>query len=718
VEKRVFAALTNPASVAVVGASDPATSFYGGHAFRNLLLGSGPDRRIYPVNVRQAGGTLLGQRVYGALPDLPERPELTVIATPWRSVPEILTQVADSSGDAVVLLSAYRGRDPNGSREFDELIRSASAAGGFGVIGPNTLGVLRPRSRLFATFATALDRRIDSAGEIQLNPGGLAMLSQSGAVLSYMLDFYRERSLGYSYLVSTGNECCFTLPEILEEVVEDAETTSILLFVEGVDDGARFRRALARAHELHKPVAMMKVGSSAAGRQTAQSHTGRMTGDNAVYEALVADSAVTIARSHEDLFELGYRFDLGRRANPGGAGRRRAMVISTSGGAAAVMADLLAESGWQLGPLSPATSLALSAVIGDNHAANPLDVTGAFVDTDLIPRALQVLDRLGEFDEIFLVSGAGGDSAVPLARAVADAGSSISTPLTIAWIALAAEARKVLEAARIPVFGGYAQAADVSGASQGRRDSRATYRADARENSAPDGQEPAPSKPALTSTELFPLLEAAGISCAPYEVVNGTDPDLALQAAERIGYPLAIKIDDAAVLHKSDVGALSIGIEGRGRLLAEWQRLAELTKRLRCGERFLIQKMITGPELFVGSRRDKAFGNVLVVGLGGVLAELLSDYRTLLLPATQHQVESLIAEHPRLGALLAGYRGSHPLDPREFAGLITRVGEWIERADPAVEELDLNPIVLSSAGAVVVDARAVVGTSRPTGSSS
>src|SRR5262245_58948410 len=277
VQRADFEALTNPRSVAVVGASDPERSWFGGRAFRNLVAGD-PDRRLYAVNPRLAGEELLGRPVHADVASLPETPDLTVIVTPAATVPAVLEDVGSSGCRRVLLCSA--NRDDDARAEYEVELRERVTKYGLSLVGGNSMGIISPLHDFAATFSSASDGAIAK--------GSTAYIGQSGAAVTYMLAALRGTPVGYSHLISTGDEVFVRLPEILEAVVDDDATESIVLFLEGTAQGTELRRVFTKARTVGKPVVVLKVGRTDVGRKAAQSHTGRLTGDDDVYRALFA----------------------------------------------------------------------------------------------------------------------------------------------------------------------------------------------------------------------------------------------------------------------------------------------------------------------------------------------------------------------------------------------------------------------------------------------
>ncbi|MEV8516933.1 acetate--CoA ligase family protein [Dactylosporangium sp. NPDC051484] len=705
-----FIALTSPRTVAVVGASSPETSWYGGRVYENLLKNA-TGRRVVPVNQRLAGQALLGQRVVGSLGDLQEAPDLVVVATPAPTVPALLEEAAAAGAKSVLVLGSYKGDDPDGPTRFDATLRELSRRLALPVLGPNSMGLMNGNAELIATFGSGSDHGVP--------PGGLAFLSQSGAAISFMLQLYADLPFGYSHLISTGNEAALSLPELLEHVVDDDETEAVLLFLEGLSDGALLRRSLARARVLGKPVAALKVGRSAAGQAAAQSHTGRVASDATVLEALVEESGVQLVTSYEQLFDIGQRFAGVRRERRDRG--KRAVVVGTSGGVGVATSDDLTEAGWELPELTGEVVAKLRTVTGaenlPSHLANPIDVTGTFGDTSRLavklPEIVKIVAESGDYDEVFLASGAGGLKSVGVAEGLACVVSAgLPVPVSVGWVAVPELARDTLNEAGCFVYPDPQRAVRASSAivdALGDATDRANAEVIA---SFADGAMPRAPEGSTVATpgELFDELSGAGIPIAPYALLSpAASDDEVLSAAAAIGYPLVAKIDSRALVHKSDVGGVILGIDGEAALRAAWSRLSAVLGEHGGDGRILLQRSVSGVEVLVGAKWDQQLGHLLVVGLGGTLTELLADVRATLLPTHPGRVADLIERHRRLWQLLEGYRGGCAGDRAALVKVVERTADWLVRKGPAVQELDFNPVIVNEEGAFVVDARTVGG---------
>ena len=652
------------------------------------------------MNPRQAGTVLLERPVAGDVASLPEVPDLAVVVTPVSTVPDVLKDVGEAGCRRVVLCTGNREEDPQRRQEYVDAVTGLASEYGMCVVGGNSVGIMSPGNDFAATFS--------SASDFEIPTGRMAYLAQSGAALAYMLATFRGKPIGFSHLISTGDENVVSLPELLDQVVDDDATESIVMFLEGGTNGQGLRRALTKARAVGKPVAVLKVGRTDVGKRAAQSHTGRLTGDDDVYRSLFAESGVVVASSYEELHDIAYRFGMiGGRAKTG----RRAAIVTTSGGTSVVAADGLVDRGWTLPAPTDRTRDRLIEAQG-YPPVNPLDVTGGFQVTDRLAGLVDVLDSSHEYDEIFLLSGSGGDVAEDMAGHLARIAKNISTPLSASWIAPPTpQVIATLEAAGVPVYPDplravHAAASHIAATPADEEREAAAERLRSLSAKQPDAVRGSASH--LNAATLFGQLEDAGVACAPWSALPGdvTETDL-LSTAHSIGYPLVLKIDSVLQTHKSDVGGVIPGIRDDEELLRASRKLAGLLPAADADAHLLLQKMVSGIEVLVGARRDTTFGPVLALGLGGTQAELLADVRLCLLPAPASQIDEMVAGHTRLSALLSGYRGAPAADLGSLLEVIHAVSDWVVGAGQHFDEVDFNPVIATPDGAFVVDARAM-----------
>jgi acyl-CoA synthetase (NDP forming) len=697
--------LRTPSSVAIIGASKlEGGSYYGGRLFNNVLNAK-PSARIYAVNPRLAGEQIDGHTVYASISDLPEVPEIIVVTTPVSTVLGILEDGARLGVDTAVVISAHRG-DTYDQRNFDAAIAELSSRSGMQIIGPNSMGVMNAHAGLNASFTSATHG-------VGLVPGPIATVAQSGAAIAYMLQVFRGTKTGFSWLISSGNEASASLEQLFEEVIEDPETQIIMLFVEGIADGSAFRKAALKAQLAGKAVLMLNSGVSEVGREAVQSHTGRIAGAPDVFRALARESYISMAKSYADFFDAAKSLSeqgIKRRSCPH---HRRAVIVTTSGGAGTVTSDQLSACGWTLSGLPADIEAELAAIAKQSHVGNPVDVTGAFADKTMLPRLLQVLSRFENIDAVFIITGAGGSLAAGVAEAICEAAKDYPAELYVGWVGLTQEVIAVFDGSDVSAFPDPLRAVAAAEASATFRhgqmrtqETRRLLQVLERKTSST-----APRSGLWTASQTIADVTASGAAAAaPAERVASLDPLAVTEVAEKIGYPLVLKIDSADLNHKSDAGGVRLNLksaEDVERTVADFTEIARRQNISDCG--VLVQAMLSGVEVLVGVKADDAFGHLLVFGLGGIHAELHADSAvSVLLPASEEAIERLVNSHEKLSVLLAGYRGAPPCDRKALVSTVDAIARWAEAYGPALREADFNPIIVNAKGAFLVDGRAVM----------
>ncbi|MFG1627198.1 acetate--CoA ligase family protein [Kribbella sp. NPDC049227] len=691
-----------PRSVAVVGASHgEGGSYYGSRMMSNLVT-AGPKATLYPVNPRLAGTEIFGHLAYASLTDLPEVPDLVIVTTPIKTVVPILREAGGLGVPISVVISNHQGEE-SARRAFDAAIAEVAAATGMRIIGPNSMGVLHGHASLSATFSSGAH-----GGGIR--PGNVAALGQSGAVIAYLLAEFQHRTLGYSWLISTGNEVAASTEELLDELIEDDDTQVVLLFVEGVSDGARFRQAALRARRAGKAIVMLKVGLSESGMRAVQSHTGRIAGTKAVYDAVAAESGIIDVSTYQEFFDATVALSqqaIERSALPH---NRRAVVLTTSGGAGTYTADRLSELGWTLPELRPEIASAVEAICGQEGVHNPVDITGAFGDPSRLGRILTELAADETVDAFFIATGAGGQLGEAVAQSLVDARPKVPQEVYVGWVGMSDGVRAKLDAAGLPPFGDPARAAFAADVSARFR-SFPQAAADELLAKLTAGVPPqtATTEPQWqTAADAMAELQRNGIGGGS-GVTDTLDPEEAVGLAEQIGYPAVVKIDSPSLNHKSDAGGVILDLRDEAAVRAAVKGFAELAATHGFERpRAVVQRMVRGVEVLVGLKRDPAFGLLLVAGLGGTAAELYADAIgtvSTVLPTTRTQLDAMLSRHQTLDTLLAGYRGAPPADREALLDLLESLSTWAVTREGAVHEADLNPVVVNEHGAFVVDAR-------------
>jgi acyl-CoA synthetase (NDP forming)/L-amino acid N-acyltransferase YncA len=679
-----------PGSVAVIGASRRPEAI--GHALvQNILVGgfTGP---VYPVNPNAT--EVCGRRCYPTMSALPGPVDLAVLAVPATAVKAAVEDCCRAGVGGIVVTTAGFAELGEAGRELQrELVRLTRAAG-IRLIGPNCLGVLNtaPGIQLNATF-----------GPVQPAAGGLSLASQSGAVGIAVLDHATRTGAGIAQFVSLGNKADVSGNDLLQYWWRDPATKVICLYLESFGNPLKFAR-ITRRVGADKPVLVVKGGRSAGGARGGSSHTAAAATPQTVLSALFAQSGVIRLDSLPEMLDVARV--LVDQPLPGG---RRLGIVGNAGGAGILAADAADTAGLAVPALSAAVRDALRAIAG-SAVDNPVDL-GAGADAAGLAEAVTTLAGSGDVDAVLaIVAATTSNDARAALRAIARVSvAHPAVPILAACLGVPDLPGTVEDGTgRVPVFEFGEEAAralgHVAGYAQWRRTPHGTVpdldRVDLTTARTavtrflaehPDGG----WLPSATATEVA---RAMGIPMVRGVPVTG--PRLAADAAKALGFPVALKTAAPAVVHKSDVGGVRLGLDTAAEVRAAYAQVAAATQDARA----LVQPMVTdGVEMIVGLTRDPVFGPVVMVGSGGMLTDLLADRAWRGLPLTDTDADAMVASL-RGARLLAGFRGAPPADVPALLDVLHRVALLGEQL-PEVAELDLNPVLVGPNGATVVDIR-------------
>jgi len=698
--------LFRPKSVALIGATDRPGSV-GGVILRNLAQ-AGFDGRLMLVNRHHQ--TLAGLPVHSDIASLPEPPDLAVIVTPPETVPELIANLGARGTRAAVVITAGFGELGAAGRALQQAMLDAALPHLLRVVGPNCVGIMVPPVRLDASFS-----------HLAPPPGDLAFVSQSGALVTAMLDWAAPRGIGFSHVVSLGDMADVDFGDMLDYLAADSRTRAILLYVEAVTHGRKFMSA-ARAAARGKPVLVLKSGHSSAGAQAAASHTGALAGSDAVYDYAFRRAGVLRVGTMAELFDAAETLALT------GAQHGDRLAILTNGGGAGVLAsDALDLAGGRLATLSAGTVQRLRAVVPRTWSGrNPVDIIGD-ASGERYAAALECLIADPDADGLLILNCptalAAPDEAARavvevLARIPADRlrGRNIFT----AWLGehSAAAARQRFNTARIPTYD-TAEAA-VAGFLQRVRyqRSRELLMEVPPARSGPFEPDAAAAQAAIQTAldarrewlepdEVGTVLAAYGIrqpSCRSVETA-----DEAAAAADEIGCPVVLKIRSPDIVHKSDVGGIALGLDTGARVrdaaVAMVQRMGDTNPNAHI-DGFFVQQMVHRPkavELLAGIGGDSVFGPVVVFGQGGTAVEVVRDSAVALPPLNLTLARAQMAR-TRVWRLLQGYRDTPPAAVDAIAEVLIRLGQ-IAADHAAIRELDINPLLADADGAIALDVR-------------
>ncbi len=715
-------ALFRPASVAVVGATGlPGTVPYD--LFHNLRQDGFPGP-VYPVSPR--GGAIDGVPAYKYVIDIPDPVDLAVVVFPSSVCDLALEQCGQKGIPAAIVISAgFRETGPAGAQR-EARLREIARRHGMLLLGPNCLGLINtdPAVRLNASFA----RRFPE-------PGGIGFLSQSGALCTAVLDYAQARHIGLSSLVSFGNKAGVTEIELLEHLAGDPRTRVILLYLEEVTDGRGLMAAARRVvAEAGKPVLALKAGRTHAGAAAASSHTGSLAGSDEVCDAAFRQAGILRCGTIGELLDLGVA--LAGQPVPRG---NRVAIVTNAGGPGVLAADRAVQDGLQLASFLPETSAALKKSLPLTASlANPVDMIGdAKVERYRETVSVVLSDPGVDGVLVLLTPQSMTDIAAIAGELCRLAGSKEpqggkpqgGKPLYASFMGQSevAEGAGLLEQAGVPqyaqpeamcdAFAGAWRFGRVRSRLRAAPPERATARppgpAGAEESGPGRASLPAgagellavePGRAYLPLDRSLALLARFGIP-VPRQTMARSEEE-AVAAAWSLGFPVALKAVSEQVTHKSDAGAVRLGVADAGAAAAAFRELGQAVARL-AGARLdgvLVQAMATpGLELILGLQRDPSFGTAVMAGAGGVWVELLGDVSFRIPPFGPEEARAMLEE---LGVypLLAGFRGGPALDAEAAAGCILAVAR-LAQACPQIQTLDVNPLVVYPRGCLALDAR-------------
>ena len=693
-----FDRLFNPRGIAIVGASADAAR-PGGQTV-HALQREGFKGGVYPVNPKYP--EIAGYACHPALERIEGDCDLAVIALPAGQVPAAIGQCADRGiGYAVVLGGGFREAGDEGIA-IENAMLDVARSRGVRIVGPNCLGFVNVHARAYAAFGS-LTRPPRFAA------GGVSAVLQSASLGTSLLIQCAAAGAGFRYIVTSGNEADIHMPELLEACVDDPETRIILAYLEGVGDGRAFMRAARRALAAGKPLVLIKAGNTEQGRRAAASHTANLTGEYDVYRAAFRQCGVIEVSDIPEAADMIACLGGGRL--PAG---RRVVVMGGSGGAAAMFSDHADQVGLTLPSLSAATVDELRGVLPAlSSLKNPVDYTAGY------PRAQAGLDFKRGFSAALadpgvdqmavMFAAAGNQQLLHGAEALAAAAANSTKPIVAfsgMTAAIASEGLDKLRAANIPVL---TSPKRVS-AALARLADHAAARARVREETELTAMV-LPALPAgavtLNEADSKRLIAAAGVPGTRDRVLSlipGTE-------AADLNYPVALKIVSPDIAHKTDIGAVRLGIADAAALATAAQDIVANARKAVPGARLdglLASEMITdGLEMIVGVVNDAAFGPVVAVGLGGVYTEILHDVAYRIAPFSLEQAHAMLGEL-KGRALLDGARGQPPRDIDALAQALVRVAGLAWTLRNRLQELDINPLLVRPRGQDVIAADALV----------
>jgi acetyltransferase len=703
VERRPLDAIFSPRSVAVIGATEKPGSV--GRTILWNLLSSPFGGTVYPVNPTRPA--ILGVKAYPSVAAIGEPVDMAVIVTPAATAPALVEECGEAGVRGVIIISAgFKEIGPEGV-ELERQVLAAARRHGIRVVGPNCLGVMNPVGAMNATFAAGIAK-----------PGRVGFVSQSGALLTAILDWAEHEDVGFSSIVSLGSMLDVGWGDVIEYLGDDPNTASIVIYMETIGDARAFLSA-AREVALTKPIIVIKPGRTAQAAKAAASHTGSLTGSDDVLDAAFKRAGVLRVDSISELFEVSEI--LAKQPRPAG---HRLSIVTNAGGPGVLATDALIGGGGELTELTPETMERLNAVLPPVWSHNnPIDIIGD-APPERYAQALEVAAADPATDGLLVIlTPQAMTDPTATAKALVKHARIEGKPVLASWMGGAdvAEGARILQEAGIPTFDYPDTACLLFNHLWRYADNlRALYETPALPVAPERGEfreevdriiadVSAEGRTLLTEYESKKVLAAYGIPITDTELAHS--PDEAVAAAEDIGYPVVAKLLSRTVTHKTDVGGVVLNLRTPDAVREAFDTIREnVTARAGAAafEGVTIQPMInwSGYELIVGSSPDPQFGPVLLFGLGGQLVEVFRD-RALALPPLNTTLAKRMIERTNIVTALRGVRGRKPVDIDALAGLLVRFSELVAE-QPRIAEIDINPLLASPERIIALDARVVL----------
>jgi acyl-CoA synthetase (NDP forming) len=692
--------MLNPRSIAIVGATPRMQ--YGGRFLAAALKAK--DRvRVYAVNPRY--DEIMGEKSYPSVTDLPEAPDVVGIVVPYDQVLDVLQEShRKGAGSAIVISAGFAERGVDDRRDLQGKLGEFARASGMRISGPNCLGLANVKDDIWATSS--------SRGADGLS-GPIGLVCQSGATaFGPFLVRAVEAGIGFSYIVSTGNEADLDFSDFSRYLLDDPDTRVITGFVEGFKRADKFLEVAKLAAERGKPIVLIKIGRAELGARAAQSHTAALTGADARYDAIFAQYGVIRVQDYDELLEVAQLLAFTPR--PGAPG---IAVVSHSGGVSSLTADMCGQAGLDLPTLGDAARDGINGILkGFGWAANPADVTG-FANSESFPAIMEHMAGDPQMGTL-VVASAGGDAQ---AQQVINQRDRTDKGVVFLWTGSrdAKAGLGLLRAAGIPVF----YTPDML--ARGLR-SRLAYHT-WRERRLADGVASAPARsvahdaaiaqavglgrPVLSETEGKRLLAAWGVESAR-EVLVGSAA-AAVSAAAQLGFPVALKVDSPDILHKTEAGVVRLNLCDAAQVRAAYAEILASANAYAPQAQITgvsVQEMVgDGVEVIVGVSYDPQLGPVLLFGSGGVMVEVYNDVALRRCPITRAEARAMISE-VKGARLLQGFRGRPVADVGALEDTLVRVSAFAVHMEGRLAELDVNPLMVlpEGRGVKAVDALVVL----------
>jgi acyl-CoA synthetase (NDP forming) len=705
---RLFA----PRTIALLGASTEASKIGGRPLAYSLKHGN--KAKVYAVNPKARGGQILGFPCFASIEDIPEAIDLAIIALPARMVVESIKQcVKKKVPFGIVFSSGFGELGEEGKRLEQEMVETARR-GGMRLIGPNCQGVINLQENIIASFTPAL--AID-----KITPGHIGLVSQSGAFAGSIFNFAQQRRIGLSRWVSIGNQADLDVWDCFADMITDEQTRVMGGYVEGIKDGAKMMEVAERALEAGKPIILLKGGISERGAKAALSHTGSIAGSATVAKAAFFQRGIVRVDGIEELFDIATVFADVQKPAKDGIG-----ILTTSGAAGVLITDRCEQYGLHLAPLTEDTKKRMASALPDfGSVANPVDMTAQMInEPEIFSRSLDIFledETVGTV--IIMFTMVTEELADICAAKLADAVPKSNKAVVLCWMAtkLADPQIEIVRQKNIPVFETPYRCVRVVNAlvkyheflnnwkKQEERRQAVFYQEQRKDTenhistiltTAQKKAEDRNGRQVVTELDTRPLLRAYGIQTPKAGLASSDEEALAI--ASEVGYPVVIKIESPDILHRSDAGAIHLGIKTPEELRKAYDQVVANARRYNPKARLKgvsVQEMIQGDgvECIVGTQRDADFGWTIVFGLGGIFVEILRDVSLRVTPLRRSDAEAMIEEIKGY-QVLKGARVRKESDIPAIVNVLLQVSRLLEDYGDHLMEFEINPLIVLPSG--------------------
>ncbi len=680
--------LFTPASIAVVGASNKEGKV-GFLVVRNLL-DSGYEGPIYPINLKEP--EVQGLKAFSSLSDIPGTIDMAISCVPARFVPGVIREAGEKGAKSGVIITAGFSEVGKDGKDLEREVEDIAEDFGMRLLGPNCLGLVNTQHSMNATFASRTPRE-----------GGLAIISQSGAVCVSVLDWAEQNRVGFSKFISVGNKLDIEESDLIDYLRSDDPTRMVMMYIEHIRSGREFIEA-AKGATRKKPVLALKSGRTEAGAKAASSHTGAIAGADSVYEAAFRKAGIMRVRRLTEFFDFAKAFT--QLPLPKGG---RVSIVSNAGGFAVVSSDAVAdEPELQMASFTKGTLDLLSERLpAEANIYNPIDVLG---DARLERYQVSIEAMLADDNVdaiVVIMAPVGATMVASIAQYIADLGEHLEKPIVTCLMGGAdmEVGVRILRESRVPNFdsperaiqtlGGLARFVSFSSSPEPGPPVLMTGDRDAVQSAIDAVLDQ--GRLSMSEEEGYQLLRAYDVPVPPTQVARTAEE--AVEMARGMGHPVVLKVASADIAHKSDAGGIAVGMDSdesvRDNFLYIMRTVRQRMPRARV-DGVTVQKMVKGREVIVGINRNDTFGPVVTFGLGGIFVEILKDVSTRIAPLTRADIRSMITEIKSF-PILAGARGQRPADLDALEDLIARVTQ-IAIDFPEVQELEVNPLLLGDEG--------------------